>query len=420
MITLSQEQQDILDGANGQFAAKCMRWLVNWGNAMGATNMIRVDNVMPSNLAAMGHILDGAAKGQIRDYLGFVKECCGSRVKCTTTQHIARFDMEEPDIFGIDQEQLNLQKEIIEVARGAGINLGWSCTPYLQGVVPLPGQICAWTESHAVVFINSFLGARTTRNGGESAIAAAVTGWVPAFGALRDEGRKPQLLIRIMDDVSLDDDLDWGLLGYYAGIKANIRTPAIVGAKPCRIEAAKQMCAGAAASGGVTMIHVVGVTPEAPTLEAVFPEGEPEECYEYGATQVAETLEPFSAQPGHPVDTVYFGCPHATLQEFIEIADLIEGKHVHAGVGFYVTTSYGVKCQAKRMGYVKIIEDFGGRVMADCCPLQANYYEKIHAWNCMATNAVKQAHYARGLLDCKTLLGTTERCVRAALNGYWE
>ena len=107
-----------------------------------------------------------------------------------------------------------MQKEIADMAAKAGFIPTFTCAPYLVGNVPLKGEICAWTESSAVVYANSILGARTTRHGNESAIAASLLGVVPEFGVLLDENRKGTLRI----DVSayLDSPTDWGALGYFA------------------------------------------------------------------------------------------------------------------------------------------------------------------------------------------------------------
>ena len=144
---------------------------------------------------------------------------------------------------------------MIDATRPNGLVLTWSCTPYLISNVPMPGERCCWTESHAVIFINSMLGARSTRNGAESSYAAAILGIAPEFGVMLDEGRKGNLIIDIQTE--LEDPIEWGALGYFIGKKADLRIPVITGGHPISIEAAQQLCSAMASSGGVTMFHMV-------------------------------------------------------------------------------------------------------------------------------------------------------------------
>lgn len=417
-MELTLEQQKMLNGDQGPLVAKYMKWLVDLGDAMGAKRLVPVENTMPSALTAIAHTMNGASQEQRGVYSKYIEDCLSLPVKCPAHSHISRFDFQDPAMTEISEETIRQQQHLLDLAKDSGIALTWTCTPYLTGAVPLPGQICNWTESHAVVLINSFFGARTTRNSGDTAIAAAVTGFTPEFGTLLDEGRKPELLIDVQ--IEPQNDLDWGLLGYYAGKKANIRTPAFRGLKPCRIESAKQMCAGLAASGGSTMLHIIGVTPEAPTMEAVFPNGEPQEVYVYGEKERQELLDHYNAPKGSKVSAVYLGCPHATIQEIIEVSQLLKGKKIAKGVEFYISTGFGIKSYAQRLGYAQIIEDAGGKIMGDTCPLQSPHLPKFQAWERLATNAVKQAHYSRAILKCDSVLGTPDRLVNAAVNGYWE
>ncbi len=416
-MNLTAAQRAILDGERGAFPAKCLKWLVDWGEAMGAGRLIPVENTMPAYLSAPCHTLKGASAQQIEEYLQFIREFCEHPVTCTATSHIARFDFDDPALMDAGPDQLAAQQKLIDLALESGITLTWTCTPYLAGNVPQMGQICAWTESHAVVYINAFLGARSTRHSGETALAAAITGFVPEFGALLTEGRRADLLIDVT--VDMKTDMDWGALGYFAGKHANIRTPAFRGLRPCRIEAAKQLCAGVATTGGSTLLHIVGVTPEAPSEAAIFRDGKPKEVYAFGPQEMQAVRETFAGRPGQAVDVVYFGCPHATLQEIVEIAKLIRGKQVQSGLQFIVATNYGLKATAKRLGFARIIEEAGGKFMVDTCPLQAPYLDRFKAWNCMASNGVKQVHYARAILGCQGILGTTEECVQAAVTGRW-
>ena len=167
----------------------------------------------------------------------------------------------------------------------------YTCAPYLVGNVPVKGEICAWTESSAVVYANSILGARTTRHGTESAIAAAAAGFVPEFGVLLDENRRATLQVDVTDDQLAQSPTDWGALGYFTGKAAGLEVPVFNGTPPpTRQEDAKQLCAALASGGGVTMCHVAGVTPEAATLEQALRWAQAKQQVVFGDQQRDEML----------------------------------------------------------------------------------------------------------------------------------
>ena len=303
-------------------------------------------------------------------------------------------DLERLEQFQPDLRQVPAQRELLDLGRKAGVSMTWTCAPYLVGNIPISGQVCAWTESHAVVFVNSFLAARTTRNGNESAAAAMATGFVPEFGVLRTEGRHANFVIEV--DTELTSEADWGCLGYFAGKAGGLRIPAFTGLPSPRIESARQLCAALATSGGAPMLHIAGVTPEAPTLDAALQGHEPEETLTFGATELAETYDTLTTATGDEVDLVYFGCPHATLQEVVELAKELRGKKIHEDVTLLVSMSYAIEAQARRLGYADEIEQAGGRVMTDSCPSNALCRESTR----MATPAVMTVSYAPNLLRC--------------------
>ena len=422
-MNLTAEQQEILDGKKGEFPAKCMKLLVDWGRGMGARRLIPIEQSMPTSYTSVpgqGHPLKSHPE-LVKKYIKFISEFLEYETKCPAASHIARFDLTNPDIMKIDAETVAAQEKLKEMGSDAGINMTWSCAPYLQGHVPMPGQICAWTESHAVIFINSFLNARSTRNGGDTALAAGITGWIPEFGTLTDEGRKKADLIIDVKEIPVND-MEWGLLGYWAGKHAAINTPAFIGLEKSRprLEAARQMCAGLATSGGSTILHIVGVTHEAPTLDTLkFPKGNPE-VFVYDGKEKAALLKQYGAVKGQEIDIVHFGCPHASLQEIIEISKIVRGKKKHPGTTLLISTNFGVLSMAKRNGFAKIIEDFGGILMSDTCPLQAPGLDTFKEWKCMATSNVKQAHYIRAIFGTNSVLGDTEKCLNSAITGVWE
>ena len=412
-MDLTTEQRAILDGAHGPYLATCMRWLVEWGEVMGARRLIKADNTH-ALLPVPNLMARGASPETMERYVEGLREACRHPVAkgCYCTVHTSFVTLEDLDVPENDPEQVRLQKEIADAAAAAGFIPTFTCAPYLIGNVPLKGEVCAWTESSAVVYANSILGARSTRHGSESAIAASLLGLVPEFGVLLDENRRGTLRIEV--SAELKDSTDWGALGYFAGQIAGLGIPVFNGVPRPSQDEAKQLCAALATSGGVTMCHIAGVTPEAPTLEAAFHGRVPETRVEFTDRALGEQYAALRNHTGDEIDTVILGCPHASIREIAEFAALLKGRHVAPGVRLWVDTARTTKGGADAMGYTRVIEAAGGRILCDTCPTDLRL-------DCrrIVTHGFKQAHYARGMLGAEVIVARTEACVRAACAGRW-
>ncbi len=412
-MDLTKEQQDILEGSRGEFLAQCMRWLVEWGEVMRARRLVAVDNthvLLPvPNLMARG-----ASRTTMERYVAELREACRhpTHPRCYCTVHTAFVTLDDLDVPENDPEQVQAQRELVGLAVASGFIPTFTCAPYLVGNVPLRGEVCAWTESSAVVYANSILGARTTRHGTESAIAASLLGWVPEFGVLLDENRKGSLRIEVT--AALDSPTDWGALGYFAGRIAGLGIPVFNGVRRPSQDEAKQLCAALATSGGVTMCHIAGVTPEAPSPGAAFREEVPTDFTVFSDTSLRETYQLLRNPTGDEVDSVILGCPHASIREIAQIAALLKGRKVAEGVSLWINAARATKASADFMGYTAIIEAAGGRILCDTCPTNMRVPARR-----IVTDGFKQAHYARGMLGAEVIVAQTERCIRAALHGRW-
>ena len=412
-MRLSNEQRAVLEGSRGEYLARCLGWLVQWGQAMGAQRLVRVDNTH-ALLPVPNLMARGASADTIDRYMADLREACSHRTAqgCTCTVHASFVTLDALDVPQNDPQQVRMQKELAAMAAEAGFIPTFTCAPYLVGNVPLMGEVCAWTESSAVVYANSILGARTTRHGTESAIAASLLGWVPEFGVLLKEERKGTLWVEVKAD--LQDPTDWGALGYHCGRLAGLGIPVFSGTGRPNQDEAKQLCAALATSGGVTMCHVVGVTPEAPTLQEAFQGEVPAESEVFDETTLQATYASLRTHSGEKIDSVILGCPHASIREIAEIASLLKGQEVASGVQLWIDAARATKGSADAMGYTKTIEAAGGIILCDTCPTNM----RIPARR-IVTHGFKQAHYARGMVGAEVIVAKTDACVRAALEGRW-
>lgn len=399
---LTDEEQKMLDGSRGKTVQKCMKVLVKLGEIYGADHMIEIHNV---HSPGVSYRVAGDAG------LNYVKEASREACFCVpTTLNTIGIDSENWEKVGFDKDFSLHQLELSDAYKQMGGIPVNSCTPYLSGNLPMLGEHIAWGESSAIAFVNSVLGARTNREGGPTALAAAVTGRVPAYGFHLDENRKGKYLIKV--EMDLKTDKDFAVLGYFVGKIAGKDVPVIDGIKNRpTLENYKALSAAVASSGAVALYHVVGFTPEAPTREAVIGDVEP---IAFGKAEYDKVCEKFYLTG--QIDFVVLGCPHVSIIEMKEIAGMLEGKKVKSGL--WVCTSRQIKHLGDKMEYTNIIEDAGGEVICDTCPVLCCTLDR--GYKTLATNSGKMAHYAPGLWNLQPVLLDTSECIQAAISGRWE
>jgi hypothetical protein len=295
-----------------------------------------------------------------------------------------------------------------------------TCTPYFIGSCPRRGEHIAWGESSAIAFANSVLGAFTNREGGPSALAAALTGCVPEYGYHLAENRHGHIQINVR--AKLDGIDDFGAMGYWAGSLAGSKVPVFTGISDPSTDELKMLGAALASSGAVALFHVVGVTPEAPTCEAAFGGRKPEQVLDFEASQLADAKRSLNKQDGQEISVVCIGCPHTSIAEIGEIALGLKDKKVKSRVELWVLTALPMRALAERCGYTKIIEAAGGRFVIDTCPILSPMAElaKKKQYTALATNSAKLAHYAPGQWALPTYYGSLQTCLNAAITGKFD
>lgn len=412
-MELTDDQRRILEGDRGSFLSQCMRWLVEWGEAMGAGRLVPVGNTH-ALVTVPGNLIRGAGEKPLEQTMELLRSTCRHRVCGHCTTHIT-FAHEDPYAeIDMPREQVVAQQEVMNMATGAGFLMTLTCAPYLVGNVPLKGEICAWTESSAVVYANSILGARTTRHGTESALAASVLGWVPEFGVLLAENRLATVVVDVTARLSTPSD--WGALGYFAGNVAGLEVPAFQGTPQPTQEDAKQLCAALASGGGVTMCHIVGVTPEAATLEQALGGKPPRRHVVFGERERRATYEQLRTHTDAQIDTVILGCPHASLHEVAQIASSLKGKHIAKGVTLWVCMAYATRANAERLGLAETITGAGGYLFCDTCPTNSMRLKATR----IVTPGFKQAHYAKNMIGAEVIIDDLDGCLNAAVTGRWQ
>jgi hypothetical protein len=372
-MLLTSEERGMLAGHEGRATQKSMQILVALGNIYGAKRLVRVSSVQVSGVSYK-NLGDAGV-----EFLNELARDGKARVK--TTLNPAGMNLIDWRSQGIGSDFAQKQLQVIDAYRKLGLEISCTCTPYLAGNKPRFGQHIAWSESSAVVYANSVLGARTNREGGPSALAASLTGRTPLYGYHLDENRRPTTTVNV--DAQLKSTEDFSAMGYFVGREVKDGVPYFRGVRSAAVEELKTLSAALASSGGVAMFHIEGLTPEA----AISPVGG--ETMTFAQRDLLETTSLLNDE-GAP-DFVAVGCPHCSLAELATLARLLEGRKVARE--FWVCCSREVKRQSDQAGYSRSIEKSGAKFAMDTCMVVAPI-EKL-GYRVVATNSAKACHYLR-------------------------
>ena len=396
----------MLNGEFGEPVRTAMEILTALGTIYGAEDMVPIKSAHCAGLSFKSHGVAGTEWAE-----DMAKN--GARVVVPTTMNVVGVDRSRD--LGLPADWCEYQMRIEKAYEAMGCYGTSSCVPYYCGFLPRFGEHVAWAESSAVVFLNSVLGARDNREGGPSALAAALCGCTPRHGFHIDENRRGDMLFKV--ETELNGISDYGALGNYVGKIIGEKIPVFTGIKAPVTEELVYIGSAMASAGGVGMFHAVGVTPEAPTVEAAFG-GKKYETVVIGRKEIEQGYQNMTSAKHREVDYVAIGCPHCSLNQIAEVARLLEGKKVAPGVMLWVHTNMAIKQMAKQFGYMDTIEKAGGVLTQDLCTILGNP-EALGA-STVATNSAKMAFYAPGSNSMGVWFGSVERCIDAAVTGYWK
>ncbi len=398
-MQLTKQEQKMLEGDEGYAVQKSMEILTALGEIYGAKSLIKVGSVQVAGVSY--HNLGDAG-------LEFLNELAkDGRVKVLTTLNPAGMDLENWQELGISPEFAEKQNLVIDAFERMGILVSCTCTPYLIGNLPLYGEHLAWSESSAVTFANSVIGAKTNREGGPSALAAAFVGKTPCYGLHLDENRVPDVHVQVNAEITKLSD--WGALGYAIGKKAENKISYITGIKSVDLDELKSFCASVVTYGAKPLFYMKGVTPGAEL------QTQPKETV---IVEQADIMNAYDAINDFVTDIelVCVGCPHCSVNEIAKVAELLKGKKVAEGTEFWVATSRTAKQLADKRGYTKIIEASGAKFACDTCMAVAPLKGRFKS---LATTSAKGCFYSRQN-NMKTKMGSIEDCVQAAVTGKWN
>lgn len=395
-MKLTQPQLRLLDGHQGPIIQRLMRLLVRLGEVYGADHMLEIGSAQVSGISYKSIGDPG---------LEFLEDvaAAGVKVQVLTFLNPAGMDLRDWHSLGFPADFAVQQERIISAFAQMGAATSATCTPYLAGNLPCFGEHLAWSESSAVSFANSVLGARTNREGGPSALAAAICGCTPNYGLHLIENRQPTVAVKV--ETVLTSDADFGALGYYVGERVKDGIPYFTGISAAGVDNLKALGAAMAASGAVALYHIQGVTPEAHSVKSsAF------ESLKVGPKELESVYRQLNT--GEQPDLYVLGCPHASLKQVFELAKKLQGKKLNKPL--WICTSRMVKEMAAQMGWTKHIEEAGGRVVADTC-MVVSPIERM-GFKTVAVDSGKAANYLPSFCGQKVLFRSVDELLKQALS----
>lgn len=361
-VELGRYGEAALRGEHGEVQQMAYRVLAAVGEASGAEGLVPVSW---AHLSGVNYNTIGEAGERFLDSLSRKP---GARVRVRTTLNPMGLDMSSPS--GLSAEFLEKQQSISDSYARMGVEPSFTCAPYDVFGMPGPGEQVAFAESNAAIHANSVDGLKTDKESAFSALASALTGKSPLTRARGENA--PDVEVRA--DLGPMDELDWGLLGFFAG-RTGAASVAISGASGPDRRSCKALCGGMGTSGTCSKF-VLG--------------GSCGERAEFGRRELSAARDELdTAERG---DAVVLGSPQLGPSEVSDLARMLEGRRFRRDCMVFCPRP--VAEAARRRGEAGAIEKAGARLLSDCCtclsPLLAP--DRLDA---VTTNSVKGAYYLK-------------------------
>ncbi len=421
---LTDEQKRMLNGERGPGVQRSMEVLVGKGEAEGAEKMVNIvyAHLMPADTMFFPYGRQGEWS---KELTGVLTEGV-KNLKVPATMEPKFCDLERvASKIGFSESMIkemeSIQTPASEYYEKLGVIPTYSALPFLVYETKF-GDHVSIAESISILWFNTMFGSRCERDDGVTSLAAAITGVYPEIGVHLDHNRFGEVVIKPGINLDFNDFsyTDWDAFSLAASRKCKEKTPVFVGLpQGMSMTEKKHLLEVIAVESGLAIMHIVGLTPEAPSLEKALGGKKPVAEFEITRSDMEEAYSIVNTAKGKDVDFVFLGCPHVTLPEFQKVAEILNGRKVNKKTTLIVSTSRQFLQDARDMGYVDVIEKAGGLVTKDMCIAFAG----TQASGTIATDSIKAAFFYTGFSsesDRKVRVGKIEDCVRSALAGEWK
>ncbi|MEH7223199.1 aconitase X catalytic domain-containing protein [Bacillus sp. JJ1566] len=413
-MKLSPEESYMLSGEAGQAMQFGMKIIVSAAQASGASRLQPITSA---------HIVDTLLTGSGETGPDFARTLArmGARVAVPTSINTGSVDMKHPHLNRPTSEHdFNTSQEVMQIFRDMGCSPTYTCSPFQEPQNQLRfGEQVAWAESSAVPYANSVFGARTNRYGHFIATAAAITGRVPFSGLHCEENRRGKIVIHVdhLPRGWFENSLFYHILGYRVGQISGERIPVISGFDSIiSNDNLKAFGAAAATSGGISMYHIIGTTPEAPTLQDALHGESPEEVWELQPKDLIRTYEQLSKnERGAPLDAICLGAPHLSIDEIGKVYELLNKVGWELQIPMYLAMSRRSLEVIEKRGWADKFKDAGVNLIVDRCV----YFPGI-LWDhglAIMTDSAKWASYAPQCISASVTIGTLADCISSGKKG---
>lgn len=361
-MQLTREEERALAGENGEAIAAAYRILAAIGEALDAE---RLTPISWAHVSGVNYNTIGDAG------VRFLEEFSKSaKVAVRTTINPMGYDKDAPEDISVNFRAQ--QERIVASYHRLGVTPSFTCTPYEVFDIPEKGTQVSFAESNAAVYSNSMLGLKTNKESALSALASSVTGKSPMSDLRFDELRKPRIGIKAGFD--FESELDYGLLGYFAGKNAKLsNSVSLSNVRKPRMSEAKSLAAGIGTSGSCGMFVMEGSTSDTITFDKEEKE------------KLLQELD--TSESG---DIIALGSPQLGLDELRYLADRTAGKKFKKRC--MVFCSRAIHQQAIKIGLAGQIERSGAEIKCDSCTCLTPYVTK-DKFDSVITNGVKGAYY---------------------------
>ncbi|MEZ5659745.1 MAG: aconitase X catalytic domain-containing protein [Burkholderiaceae bacterium] len=405
-MKLSDEEQAMLAGDMGE----PIRWAIEHQIQVG--RVLDADDLVPVSQAHMMIDPESVGDAGVRFLERLAEQGARVRIPMITDPRGVDLDYYRP--LGQTEAMADLDRRTIAACTRMGILMTNTCVNYQTIMPPVPGEHLAFGDTGVVIYSNSVCGARSNFEGGPSALAAGLTGRTPRYGLHLAQNRRATCRFRV--DEQPRELTDWGVLGAVIGQTAGSywEVPVIEGIEVSpSSDQLKHMGAAMASYGSTPLFHLVGITPEAPTLAAV---GGDRLAPRAVGRDALDALRSRFGKLGDPVDVVVFAAPQLSLVEMQQLATLSGGQRFTVPV--IVCTSPQVYPDAARLGLIDTIERAGAKVLVGTC-FYNQYAREIgqaNGWTRLLSNSAKIVNILGGY-GYQPALASMQQCVAAAVAG---
>jgi len=412
-VNLKDDEESMLNGKYGPGMQMAMTIVVRMAEVLEAIELLAVSQ---AHIDGCGLMSDSG--------LEFAEKlvALNARVSVPTTLNMIPLDLQNWRKQGVPENYALKATRMANAYIQMGCIPTWTCAPYQGYLAPHYRQQIAWGESNAIVYANSVFGARTNRYADYMDICAAITGRVPKYGLHLMENRRGQVLIRLVDlpQALFAKNSFYPVLGYLIGKLVQDRVPVIDGLTAnLSSDDFKALGAAAASSGAVGLIHIIGLTPEASTLEDAFQSSSPEETIDVHMDDLlgAKAELSHSSRINGKLDAVVLGCPHFSFMEFQTLVKLIRqiGRPLSPEVRLIILTNQISMGLLQRADLLDEITGFGAELVLDTCVFHSPIVSS--GAQLIMTNSGKCAYYGPGELNTQVLFADLEDCLLSAVNG---